>query len=152
APDKVREIHEEYAQAGADVLTANTFRTTPRALAKAGRKAGDADELTTLAVEAAREARRAVAAGREIWIAGSMAPLEDCYRSDLAPDPEVAEQEHKEQAFRLMRAGADVILIETMNTIAEAVAAVRGALATGLPVLVSFLPRSAQELWSGEDL
>jgi enediyne biosynthesis protein CalE2 len=151
APDRVIEVHEEYCRAGADILTANTFRTTPRALAKVGRGA-DAEQLTSLAIEAAREARRRAAAGREIWVAGSMAPLEDCYRSDLVPATEEAEREHREQAARLARAGADLLLIETMNSAGEAVLATRAGLATGLPVAVSFICKSATELWNGDSL
>src|SRR5207249_4025906 len=37
SPDTVRSIHQDYVRAGADILTANTFRATPRTLAKAGR-------------------------------------------------------------------------------------------------------------------
>jgi S-methylmethionine-dependent homocysteine/selenocysteine methylase len=66
------------------------------------------------------------------------------------PEAAVAEREHAEQAVRLARRGVDLILIETMNSIAEAKAAMRGAKPTGLPVLVSFLCRNARELWSGE--
>jgi S-methylmethionine-dependent homocysteine/selenocysteine methylase len=148
AADTVREIHEEYVRAGADILTANTFRVTPRALGKGGR-GGEADRLTEVAVGLAREAARAGGA-REVMIAGALAPLEDCYRPDLMPDAAVAEREHAEQAVRLARRGVDLILIETMNSIAEAKAAMRGAKPTGLPVLVSFLCRNARELWSGE--
>ena len=49
APDRVRQVHESYVQAGADVITSATFRTTPRSLKKAGRES-EADRLTTLAV------------------------------------------------------------------------------------------------------
>jgi enediyne biosynthesis protein CalE2 len=150
APDRVREVHEEYVAAGADVLTAATFRTTPRSLAKAGRQA-EAEALTTRAVALAREARSR-AAGRDVWVAGALAPLEDCYRVDLVPDDAALEREHHEQAARLARAGADLILIETMGTIREAAAATRGALATGLPVLTSFMARSAAEIGDGEPL
>lgn len=151
APDRVREIHEEYIGAGADILIANTFRTTPRALAMAG-MADSAESLTARAVALAREARDRAGTGREVWIAGSIAPLEDCYRPELAPPIAEAEREHREQAERIVRAGADLVLIETMNSIAEASAAVRGAKASGLPVLVSFMCRSALEIWSGESL
>ncbi|MGH7680972.1 MAG: homocysteine S-methyltransferase family protein, partial [Candidatus Eiseniibacteriota bacterium] len=84
APDRVREIHEEYARAGADILTAATFRTTPRAVASA-RASGvpgaglDAAALTRAAIALAAEARSRAGASREILVAGSMAPLEDCY-------------------------------------------------------------------------
>jgi S-methylmethionine-dependent homocysteine/selenocysteine methylase len=154
APDRVRDVHEEYAGAGADILTAATFRTTPRSLAKAGRKdpESEAETLTAKAVALVREARARAASGRDVWIAGALAPLEDCYRADLVPDDASLEREHHAQAARLARAGVDLVLIETMGTIREAHAAVRGALATGLPVLVSFLCRNATEIGGGERL
>ena len=151
APETVRRIHEEYILAGADVITTATFRATPRAFGRAGR-AAEAEEALERAVSLAREARRRVPAPREVLIAGAIAPLEDCYRPDLAPSEEAAEPEHAAQAARQARAGADVLLVETMNTVAEARAAVRGARATGLPVLVSFICRSGRELLSGEPL
>ena len=151
APDTVRAIHEDYVRAGADIITADTFRTTPRALAKAGR-AGEVERLVERAVALAREATGRARGAREVLIAGALAPLEDCYRADLAPEPAQAELEHAEQAVRLARQGVDLILIETMNTIAEARAALRGAKAAGVPVLVSFICKSGREIWSGESL
>jgi enediyne biosynthesis protein CalE2 len=151
APDRVREIHEEYVRAGAEILTATTFRTTPRSLRSAGRD-GEADRLTALAIDLCREARKRAGLEREVWIAGSMAPLEDCYRPELAPPPGAMAEEHGDQAARLKRAGADLLLVETMNSIAEAVAAVRAAREMGLPVLVSFICKNPREIWSGEVL
>ncbi len=149
APDTVRAIHEDYVRAGADVITADTFRTTPRTLAKAGR-AGEAERLVERAVALAREAAERSRGAREVLVAGALAPLEDCYRPDLAPEPAAAEREHAEQAVRLARQGVDLILIETMNSIAEAKAALRGAKAAGVPVLVSFICKSAREILNGE--
>ena len=149
APDRVREIHEAYVRAGAEILTACTFRTTPRALASAG-MTGESDRLTAAAIALCREARERAGLEREVWIAGSIAPLEDCYRPELAPPPDVAEREHREQAERLKQAGADLLLIETMNSVPEAVAAVTGARSVGLPVLVSFICKNAREIWNGE--
>lgn len=151
SPDAVRQVHEEYILAGADVITAGTFRATPRALAKAGR-AGEAERVLQRAVSLAQEARRRVAPARHVIVAGSIAPLEDCYRPDLAPKPAEAEREHAELAVMLARAGVDAILIETMNTIGEACVAVHSAKPTGLAVLVSFICRSGRELLSGEPL
>ncbi|HYQ96006.1 MAG TPA: homocysteine S-methyltransferase family protein [Candidatus Eisenbacteria bacterium] len=151
SPDAVRSIHEGYVRAGADILTANTFRATPRTLAKAGR-AADTERMVGRAVSLAREAADRARGAREILIAGALAPLEDCYRPDLAPDPALAEREHAEQAVRLARAGVDLILIETMNSTAEAKAALRGAKPSGLPVLVSFICKSATEILNGESL
>jgi S-methylmethionine-dependent homocysteine/selenocysteine methylase len=161
APEHVRAIHEEYARAGADILTAATFRTTPRAVnaarAGGGATAGlDALTLTRAAIALCAEARAAVGgkegAAREILIAGSIAPLEDCYAPDRAPDAAVAEREHAEQARRLAEAGADLLLVETMGTIREAVAAVTGAARTGLPLLVSFICRDGATLLGGDPL
>jgi enediyne biosynthesis protein CalE2 len=151
APDTIRAIHEDYVRAGADIITADTFRTTPRALAKAGR-AGEAERLVERAVGLARAAAEHTRGAREVLVAGGLAPLEDCYRADLSPEPAAAEREHAEQAVRLARQGVDLILIETMNTIAEAKAALRGAKPAGVPVLVSFICKSAREIWSGEPL
>ncbi len=151
APDVVRTIHEDYIRAGADLITAATFRATPRAMGKAGR-AGGAEHLLARAVSLGQEARSRCRAPREVLIAGALAPLEDCYRPDLAPAPEAAEREHASQALLLARAGVDAILVETMNTIAEAQAAVRGAKPAGLPVLVSFICRNEREILSGEAL
>jgi S-methylmethionine-dependent homocysteine/selenocysteine methylase len=151
APDRVRDVHESYIQAGADVITSATFRTTPRALKKAG-LAAEADRLTKLAIELAKEARDRAAPGREVRIAGSMAPLEDCYKPELSPAAPDAEREHRDQAERLARAGAELLLIETVGTAAEAAAAVRAARTTDLPVWISFLCKSGTELMSGEPL
>ncbi len=151
APDTVRAIHEDYVRAGADILTANTFRVTPRALAKTGR-AGEAERILKSAVALAREAAESARGAREVLVAGAMAPLEDCYRPDLAPDSKSAEREHAEQAVRLARLGVDLILIETMNSTAEAKAALRGAKPAGIPVLVSFICKNGKELWNGEPL
>ena len=151
APERIRDIHKEYARAGADVLTAATFRTTPRTLGKLG-LAAEADRLTTLAVALVREGLDEAETGREHWIAGSIAPLEDCYRPDLAPPPDEAEREHADQAARLRHAGADFILLETMNNISEAVAAARGVKRCGLPFWVSFIAGDPGEILSGEPL
>ena len=141
APDVLRQIHADYVRAGAELLTADTFRTHRRSLARGG-QADRAAELTRLAVSLAREAAALAAPGRECFVAGSQAPLEDCYSPELVPPQADCEREHAELAGHLAAAGVDLILVETMNTIREAVAAVRAARATGLPVLASFVCRS----------
>jgi S-methylmethionine-dependent homocysteine/selenocysteine methylase len=77
--------------------------------------------------------------------------LEDCYRPDLAPKQEkILLSEHTEMAAALAAAGVDLILVETMNTVLEAIAAARGAVATGLPVVVSCVTGGTGRLLSGE--
>ncbi len=140
APDMVRAIHSDYLRAGADVLTANTFRTHQRSLAKGG--LGDrARELTRFAVQLAREAihQSTHSPHRPRFVAGSIAPLEDCYSPHLVPPDDELRTEHTEMARHLAGAGVDVMLVETMNTIREAVIAAEAAVATGLPVCISFV-------------
>jgi S-methylmethionine-dependent homocysteine/selenocysteine methylase len=120
APDVLAEIHREYLEAGAGAVTANTFRTHRRSLAKAG--LGDqAPALTRRAVEIARAARDAHRP--EALVLGSVAPLEDCYEPWLAPEAAACRAEHAEIVGHLLEAGADGILIETMNNLTEARAA-----------------------------
>ena len=70
-PDLVRELHEDYIRAGADVITVNTFSAARHVLEAAG--LGEAvAEINTRAVELAREARDRVAADRHIAVAGSI--------------------------------------------------------------------------------
>ncbi len=151
APEECLRIHEEYAQAGAVALTANTFRTQRRPLARAG--LGErAAELTRTAVELARRAARAAPAGAPVWVLGSAPPLEDCFRPDLVPDAASLAREHAEHARNLAAAGVDAILAETMNSAREALAAARAARGVGLPVLVSFVCGPGAALLSGEPL
>ncbi len=163
APDIVLRIHRDYVGAGADALTANTFRATRRALAAtaavaaatgvatgAGIMAVEPRELVALAVSLAR--RAAGEAGRPVFVLGSMAPLEDCYRPDLIPEPDALAREHAEHAANLAEAGVDALLLETMNTEREALAALAAARATGLPVLASFVANAEGGLYDGAPL
>lgn len=154
APHIVRQIHQDYLRAGAQVITTNTFRTNTRTLARAGLYE-HMRELTHLAVALAREAVDEAQKTRRVraLIAGSMAPVEDCYSPWLTPRDETELlAEHTELAQHLHAAGCDLLLIETMNTVREAVAATRAAEATGLPVWVSFMLGPDNHLLSGETL
>src|ERR1043165_4705591 len=90
-PKVVEAIHREYADAGAKVHRTNTFRTQPRIYGQAH---------LAPAVNAVKIAQRA--GGR---IAGSIAPIEDCYRPDLSPDESVARACHQAMATALADAG-----------------------------------------------
>jgi S-methylmethionine-dependent homocysteine/selenocysteine methylase len=142
----VERIHADYVAAGAGMLTANTFRTQRRVLARAG--LGErAAELTARAVALARRA----AAGRA-FVAGSAPTLEDCYRPELAPGDAALAAEHAEHAANLVAAGVDAILVETMNSIREALAGARATREAGAPALVSFVCWEGARLLSGEPL
>ncbi len=149
APEILEAIHHDYVEAGAEALTANTFRTHARSLASASRD-HLARNWTERAVSCAR--RAATSAGRRVFVLGSTAPLEDCFRPDLVPDEAALEREHGAHALHLAKAGVDAVLVETMNTLREACHAARAARACGLPVLVSFVCDDRARLLSGEPL
>ena len=147
APEAVEAIHREYVAAGVDCLTANTFRTQAHVLRKAG-LGSRALELSRLAVDLAR---RAAQDRPGVRVAGSAAPLEDCYRPDRVPPEDTLEREHGQHCDALAAGGADWILVETMGTVREARAAAKAAQSTGLPVLVSLIgAASGPRLLSGE--
>lgn len=148
-PDIVRAVHREYASAGARILVANTFRTNPRTLRRAGRNA-DGVRLNRLAVDLARSA--AVDAAQPVWTAASVAPVEDCYRPDLTPDEHTLRREHAEMMRWLVESTAQIAWIETIGTQREAVAAASAAHDAGLPFAVSFITREDGRLLSGERL
>ena len=147
-PDAVRRLHREYAEAGAEALTAATFRVAPYSLRRAGLD-DRTEELASLAVRLAREGARE--AGRDILVFASQTTLEDCYRPDLVPGDDTLRHEHAVTAAVLAASGADALLLETFNTIREARIAVEAAAATGLPVIASFTCISGGRILSGED-
>lgn len=155
-PDLVRAIHRDNLASGADIITTNTFRSTARTLRKAGLEEAAADELDRLAVELALAARDE--AGRnDALIAGSIAPLDECYDPTFETAADVALVEHVAQARNLAQSGVDFLMIETMPTIREAVLTAQAAVQTGLPVTVGFVCKPGDNggtarLMSGESL
>ena len=153
-PSLVRRIHGAYLDAGAQVLTSNSFRTHARNLVAAG-LADHARELTALSVQLARQARAGFSVehpeGEHVRIAGAISPLEDCFRPADSPGSE-AGPEHREIAVQLVEAGADLLLIETMGRIDEAVAAVTAAQGLGRPIWLAVVARADGHMLAGESL
>ncbi len=164
-PEVVRKVHADYIAAGADVIKTNTLQLNRRAylnlfhglehMRRIGAKDLEtkAGKLVRQAVELARQARDA--AGKEAngaAIAGVISPLEHCFRPDLTPPVEQCRAEHQEMIELMKSAGVDFILLESMNSVAEARAAVEAARSSGLPVWVSFVVRENGRLLSKEPL
>ena len=147
----LQQIHEDYLRAGADIITTNTFRTHRRALAPSG-NANRALELTRRAVDIARAATASVKSDSPKFVAGSISTLEDCYRPDLVPPDNELRTEHSERIHHLIECDVDFILIETVNTIREAVIMASLAMVKGMPVVVSFVCNSEGKILSGETL
>ncbi len=148
-PQVVREIHRDYILSGAEIIITNTFRTQRRTLDKA-KKGNKARQLTKLAVKLAKEAVKEARVPWKVWVAGSVAPLEDCYTPELVPDLKTAKKEHKEHIRNLLAGGVDFILVETMNTIGEAVVALEAAKELKVPLAVSFCVDKKGRILGGE--
>jgi S-methylmethionine-dependent homocysteine/selenocysteine methylase len=149
APDLVAEIHDDYFNAGAEVAITNTFRTTPRAFRKAGRESEARDALKKSVAIALNSKKKA---GRQVFVGGSFAPLEDCYRPDLVPNEYELRREHQVHAAWLAEAGVDFLLPETINAGLEAQIMAQSASATGLPFIISFVVDSNGRLLDGTPL
>ncbi len=151
APDVVRRIHADYVRAGAQIVTANTFRVDRITLAHAG-LAAQTRELNRLAVRLAREGVAQAAPSHAVFVAGSIAPVADCYEPAAVPDDGTLVAEHGVRVGHLVAAGATLALVETMSTLREARAALGACRAGNLPALVSFVCGSDGRLLSGESL
>lgn len=138
-------IHRDYIEAGADIITANTYASSRLMLAPAG-FADRFEEINRAAIGAAHRARDA--SKREgIAVAGSlsnMLPMVDgSARPDLARAPGEVEMTDAfgELAMLHREEGCDLILLEMMYHPDRMAAAFRAATATGLPVWAGFSAR-----------
>ena len=138
-PGLILSIHEEYLQAGSEIIETNTFGANRFRLARHG-LAGSVAQINAAGVKIARQAvdhLREKQAG-EAWVAGSVGPLgvrlEPLGKTGL----DEARAAFAEQIDALAEAGADLIIIETMSALNEAREALAAAreVAPDLPVLV----------------
>jgi homocysteine S-methyltransferase len=131
--DLVSEIHQQYLDAGAEVMTTNTFGANRYKLQPHGleEKVGEVNRRGA-------ELARAVA-GDRAWVGGSVGPIGGQLRplGPLEPD-EVAEA-FREQIRGLIEGGIDLILLETFHALPEMGAALHAARSfPELPVVASF--------------
>jgi len=138
-PSLILAVHEEYLQAGAEVLETNTFGANRFRLARHG-LAGKVAEINTAGVRIAREAvahLKEKQAG-DAWVAGAIGPLgvrlEPLGKTGL----DEARAAFAEQIQALTDAGVDFLVVETMPALNEAHEALNAAreIAPDLPVLV----------------
>jgi S-methylmethionine-dependent homocysteine/selenocysteine methylase len=163
-PDVVRSIHEDYIRVGADVISTNSFQLCRRALYNhfrdeahrhhiGARDLGErADKLLEASVKLAVEARERAKPAHPVAIAAAVTTLEWCFRPDLAPLAEQAKGEYREIFSVMKDAGADLVLLETVNSIGEARAALEVAKSLGLPCWVSFVCDQQGALFTGETM
>jgi len=129
-PNLIREIHQEYRKAGADVLETNTFGANRFRLGGYGLE-GAVEEINAAAAGLAR-----VVAGDELFVAGSIGPIGLRLEPYGATSREEAREAFRDQAAALAEGGADLFILETFSDLEEIRQAVAGCRdASELPVI-----------------
>ena len=129
-PEMVREVHEEYVHAGAEILETNTFGANPVKLSGFG-----LDGRTEAINRAGGELARAAAAGRAS-VVGAVGPLGIRIEPWGATAFEEAVDFFRRQVDGLLEGGVDGFCLETFSDLSELEAAFRAVRSlTDLPVL-----------------
>ena len=119
APDLVREVHEEYVRAGAEIIETNSFGATRNKLQPYGLE----EKLREINLAAARIAREA--AGEDVFVAGAIGPLGIRIEPFGPTSYDEAKEMFKEQAEALAEGGVDLFVIETFSELTEIQQAIR---------------------------
>lgn len=133
-PERVRSLHRRFIEAGADIVLTNSFGGNRHRL-----KLHDAqNRVREINIAAAKNARaEADAAGRPVYVGGSIGPTGEIMQPVGAMSHDEAVNAFAEQALALKEGGADVLWIETMSSEEELKAAVEGAAKAGLPIVTT---------------
>ncbi|MFZ9381169.1 MAG: betaine--homocysteine S-methyltransferase [Ilumatobacteraceae bacterium] len=129
-PDRVTGLHQQFVDAGADIILTNTFGCNRHRLKLHNAQA----RVHELAAGAARLARSvADAASRPVVVAGSVGPTGELFEPLGALTHDEAVDAFAEQIEGLKEGGADVAWIETMSAPEEMRAAAEAAIRVGMP-------------------
>jgi 5-methyltetrahydrofolate--homocysteine methyltransferase len=120
-PSVVEEIHRHYYEAGSDVVHTNTFGGNPLKLSVIGLE----DKVAMINQAAVKIAKSMCPAGK--FVAGDIGPSGKFFKPLGDATPEATEEAFRRQAEALLGEGADLISIETMFSLQEALAAVRAS-------------------------
>ncbi len=115
-PQIVQSIHKDYVEAGADIITTNTFRTTTwsyrRAEYSPKRASRKARDSLMKAIDLARSVNPKI-------LAGSITSINDCYEPDKFPGKTIAEDSYGETVEWFIEGGIETVLLETMGHLDE---------------------------------
>jgi 5-methyltetrahydrofolate--homocysteine methyltransferase len=115
SPDRIRELHRSFLQAGADIIETNSFGSTSIVLAEYD-LADRARELNRLAARIAREEADAVSTlAKPRFVAGSMGPTTRSISVTGGVTFDELAAAYQEQAEGLIEGGADLLLLETVQ-------------------------------------
>lgn len=124
-PEVIKDIHRGYYAAGADAVHTNTFGANPLKLEERGLL----EKMELLNLQGARIAREACPEGK--FVAGDIGPTGKMLQPLGECSPEEMEAAFYRQATALLEGGVDFLSIETMFSLQEALAALRGAKKAG---------------------
>ena len=133
-PERVTGLHQQFVDAGADIILTNTFGANRHRL-KLHNAQARTYELAKRAAELARQVADACA--RPVVVAGSVGPTGELFDPLGALTPEEAIDTFEEQIRGLKDGGADVAWIETMSAIEEVQAAAQAAINVAMPYVAT---------------
>ena len=133
-PERVTGLHQQFVDAGADIVLTNTFGANRHRL-KLHNAQARTYELAKRAAELARQVADACA--RPVVVAGSVGPTGELFDPLGALTPEEAIDTFEEQIRGLKDGGADVAWIETMSAIEEVQAAAQAAINVAMPYVAT---------------
>lgn len=148
-PDLVRDIHQEYIEAGAEIIITNTFGTGRDMLEEGGLESKVA-EANRLGIQAAVQAREDAGAGDTVVIAASVSTMRPKAHAEIPVPYELALETYREQLGVLARGGPDVVVGEMLVRISDTLAVIDAAAELDLPVWVGLsLVRDGDGLFLG---
>jgi len=131
-PDLIRGIHHDYLQAGAEIIETNTFGANSFRLARHSL----ADKVRDINHAGARLAREA-AKSFDVWVAGSVGPLDTRIEPLGKTSYREAFDAFREQIAALVEGGVDLLILETFGYLEEIHQAILAAreVAPSLPLI-----------------
>src|SRR6184192_548976 len=125
-PELIRGIHQDYLQAGAEVIETNTFGANSFRLARHG-FAEQAREINLAGARLARELVTKKESGQTFFVAGSVGPLGIRIEPLGKISLEEARESFRQQIAALVEGGVDVIFLETFGYLEEIHKAIKAA-------------------------
>ena len=148
-PDRVQKLQRRFLQAGSQLLCTPTAQADADSLKQWDQQQNSDDyneHLARLTVESCREVNpHALAAGVIAPLQLQAEPFGETPFFDLI-------NLYARQAFALKRGGVDLLLADTLTTLSQSRAAIRGCRQTGLPVMVTMNVEEDGETCMGSDL
>ena len=152
-PKEVVAVHRAYIDAGANAIGTNTFVVSSLHLEMADADEDDAEHLTELAVQHARQAVEE--SGKDVYVGGSIGPSPGAIEADAGdtvfgiPNVDVRSA-HERVISAMVKGGVDFFVIETQFSAKEAAIAVDIARQTGLPIAVNMTYKFTKDRKTGE--